>query len=176
MSLSRTSQLALALFILALASTHVMAQRRPAQAELNPRFGLGFEALFVPPGQGEVQSGLGLGIRGRASLPVNADLSFAADFGFAGFLFSGRDDASYAVNPQASAILTIPRLGRTRYLMAGMGGYFPSTGGGGPTIHGGVGWVTPLTETSLFVEVNPALVIGRTRTSVVIPVRVGVIF
>lgn len=127
-----------------------------------------------------LDSGLGLGVRGRASFPVNADFSVAIGAGFAGFLLGGRDDASYLFNPQISGIVTIPRTENwARYVIGGLGGYFPlggTTAEGGPALHFGLGWARPLNETSLYVEIDPALVIGESRTALVAAARVGVIF
>lgn len=155
----------------------------PASAQsggLNPRFGVGFDALLSAFGGNVLDDGFGLGVRGRASFPINADFSVAVGGGFAGFLLGGRDDATYLFNPQVSGILTLPRSPNwARYLIGGVGGYFPlgdSNSEGGPALHLGLGWVRPLQETSLYVEIDPALIIGETRTALVLPARVGVIF
>lgn len=147
---------------------------------LNPRFGVGFDGLLSIFGGDVLDDGLGLGVRGRASFPVNADFSVAVGAGFAGFLLGGRDDANYLFNPQVSGIITLPRSPQwARYLIGGFGGYFPlgdSNAEGGPALHLGLGWVRPLQETSLYVEIDPALVIGESRTALIVPARVGVIF
>ncbi len=155
----------------------------PALAQgggLNPRFGAGFDALLSVASGDVLDSGFGLGVRGRASFPINADFSLAVGAGFAGFLLGGRDDAAYLFNPQVSGVLTLPRSPQwARYLIGGFGGYFPlgdSSKDGGPAIHLGLGWARPLNETSLYVELDPALVIGETRTALILPARVGVIF
>jgi hypothetical protein len=149
------------------------------QAELQPRFGGGFDAILFVGNPRVVRDGLGLGVRGRVSFPINADFSLAADAGFYGFVLGGRDDALYVFNPQVAGIVTFPALGQARYLLGGLGWYAPLgsvPAEGGPAIHGGMGWVIPLRETSLYVEANPALVIGRARTALALPVRIGVIF
>lgn len=143
--------------------------------ELQPRFGLGFNALL------STDDGFGLGFRGRASAPVNADLSLALDFGFTGFILGGRDDATYVFDPQVAAIVTLPyRRDRMPYLMGGVGAYIPLSSGsrsdGGPTLHLGIGWVQGLSETTIYYEINPALLIGETSTDLLLPVRIGVIF
>ena len=147
---------------------------------LNPRFGAGFDALLSLASGDVLDDGFGLGIRGRASFPINADFSVAVGAGFAGFLLGGRDDANYLFNPQVSGIVTLPRSPQwARYLIGGFGGYFPlgdSNAEGGPALHLGLGWVRPLNESSLYVEIDPALVIGETRTALIVPARVGVIF
>lgn len=149
------------------------------QAELQPRFGGGFDAVLFVGNPRVIRDGLGLGVRGRVSFPINADFSLAADAGFYGFILSGRDDALYIFNPQVGGILTFPALGPARYLIGGLGWFAPLgsvQAEGGPAIHGGMGWVIPLRESSLYVEANPSLVIGRARTALALPVRVGVIF
>lgn len=153
----------------------------PTSAQsLAPRFGAGFDALLSVASGDVLESGLGLGVRGRASFPVNADFSVALGAGFAGFILGGRDDASYLFNPQVSGIVTLPRTENwARYLIGGFGGYFPlgdSQAEGGPALHLGLGWARPLNESSLYVEIDPALVIGESRTALVAAARVGVIF
>ena len=147
---------------------------------IQPRFGAGFDALLSVASGDVLDSGLGLGVRGRASFPVNADLSVAVGAGFAGFVFGGRDDATYLFNPQVSGIVTLPRSPDwARYLIGGFGGFFPlgnSEAEGGPSLHLGLGWARPLNESSLYVEFDPALIIGESRTALVAAVRVGVIF
>jgi hypothetical protein len=147
-----------------------------------PRIGVGFEALVTPPGD-ILPEGLGVGVRARVSMPANRDLSVAGSAGLAGFVLGGRDDAQYVFNPQLSVILSFSRRESVRYLLGGVGGYLPFGDGdgfdepeGGPALHLGLGWAFPLNETSLFVEVNPALVVGAEKATVVLPARVGVIF
>ena len=165
-----------ALLFFALIASSASAQR----GGLNPRFGAGFDALLAVAGGDVLDDGFGIGIRGRASFPINSDFSVGVGAGLAGFLLGGRDDANYLFNPQVSGILTLPRSPQwARYLIGGFGGYFPlgdSQAEGGPALHLGLGWVRPLQETSLYFEIDPALVIGETRTALIVPARVGVIF
>jgi hypothetical protein len=165
--------------LLALVLLLAVAPARAQAPELQPRFGGGFDGVIVLGGSSLLNDGVGVGVRGRVSFPINADLSVAADAGLAGFILGGRDDASYLFNPQVGAIVTLPALGRARYLLGGLGWYAPLGGGrasGGPALHGGLGWVVPLQESSLYVEVNPALIIGQSSTALAIPARIGVIF
>jgi hypothetical protein len=138
------------------------------------RFGVGFNGLL------STTDGLGLGIRSRISAPVNADLSFAVDLGLTGFILQGRDDASYVFDPQVSAIVTLPgRPDRTPYILGGVGAYVSFQDGdneGGPTLHGGFGYVQALSETTIFYEINPALIIGQESVALALPFRIGVIF
>ena len=148
-----------------------------AAQELRPRFGLGFNTTLTT-----AKGVLGLGLRGRVSAPVNPDLSFGVDLGLTGFILAGRDDASYVFDPQISAIVTLDsRQQRTPYIIGGLGAYVPfgegrNDGESGPTLHGGFGWVQALQSTTLFYEVDPALIIGETAVDLVLPFRVGIIF
>ena len=77
-------------------------------------------------------------------------------------------------------IVTLPP-GRNRapYVLGGLGAYVSFDADdttGGPTLHGGIGWVQSLSETTLFYEVNPALLVGETAVDLVLPFRIGVIF
>lgn len=159
---------AAALFLLLTFSNPVNAQG------VNPRIGFGVNSML------STSDGLGIGFRGRASAPVNADVSIALDAGFTGFILGGRDDASYIFDPQASAIVNLPRTStELSYLMFGLGAYVPmgeTTSRSGPTIHFGYGRVRVLQETSLFYEFNPALIIAQDRVHLALPVRIGIIF
>ena len=140
------------------------------------RIGAGIDLVAIPLEQESLDAGLGLGLRGRMALPINSDLSAAASAGVHANLLGS---ARLTVTPQVSLIVTLPRgdSGTVRYVLGGFGGYVPlSGGGGGPTVHGGMGIALPLSETSLYFEVNPAVVVGSSRTTVVVPVRAGVIF
>lgn len=144
--------------------------------ELTPRFGLGVNALLSSA------DGFGLGVRGRASMPVNADLSLAGDLGLTAFILSGRQNADYIFDPQVSAIVSLPATrSRLTYVLFGLGGYIPvgdedGDAASGPTIHGGVGWVISLHESSLYYEIDPALIIREESVGVAVPFRIGVIF
>ena len=83
--------------------------------------------------------------------------------------------AALTVTPQVSMIVTLPN--RRNYILGGFGAFIPlSGGGGGPTVHAGFGLAVPLSETSIYFEVDPALVVGSSEITFVIPGRVGVIF
>jgi len=169
--------------LLPLALLLALAAPGAAAQAYQPRFGAGFDVMGGLPGQDVVPEGLGIGVRGRISVPVNRDVSLAGDLGFAGFVLGGRDDAGYVFNPQLSVILSFPRRETVRYLLGGFGGFIVSGDGdgftepeGGPAIHLGLGWAFPLNETSLFIELNPSLVVGSEEATVVLPLRAGVIF
>lgn len=147
---------------------------QPAAAQTSlPRFGLGFNTMV------STADGLGLGLRGRFSVPINADVSAAADLGITGFVLGGRRDADYIFDPQLSAIVMLPPTGmRANYVLFGLGGYIPVGGDddGGPMIHFGLGRAHALQESSFFYELDPALIIGRDHVDLAIPVRIGIIF
>ncbi len=169
------------LLISALATLVLLPTLASAQGP-RPRFGAGFDLVATPPGQDVVPEGLGIGIRTRAAIPVNADLSFAAGVGVIGFVLSGQDEARYLLNPQVSGILTLPRARWAGYLLGGFGGMIVLSNDpispldGGFTIHAGIGWALPLNETSLYIEIDPSLIIGENSTTVALPLRAGVIF
>ncbi len=162
---------AVLLVVILAASTRAQAQVSP------PRIGVGFDAVGAFPGQSLLPAGIALGIRGRAALPVNADLSVAADLGLLANLFNGSSGARYLLNPQTSVIVTLPGGRNLRYVLGGIGGFIPlDGGGGGPTLHLGVGTAIPLRDTSLYAELDPSLLVGTNATTVAIAARVGVIF
>ena len=144
-------------------------------SDLTPRFGLGMQGLI------STEDGFGLGLRGRASAPINADVSAAVDLGLTGFVLGGSDDAIYLFEPQLSAVVNLPSQGgRLPYVLAGLGGHYPLSNTersvSGPVIHVGIGRVQALMDTSLYYEVNPGLVIGDDSVDLLIPVRIGLIF
>ena len=161
----------------ALLSVLLGAATPRAQGAAPPRFGFGFDAVGAFPGQDLLPEGVAVGIRGRAALPVNADLSVAADIGLLANLWDGSADARYVLNPQTSVIVTLPSRGSIRYVLGGFGGFIPlEGGGGGPTLHLGVGTAIPLRDTSLYLELDPSLLVGQDETTVAVAARVGVIF
>ena len=164
----------LVLAALLLAGWMLLPVHQAAAQELRPRFGLGFNTTLAT-----TEGVLGLGVRGRVSAPVNPDLSFAVDLGFTGFVLRGRDDATYVFDPQVSAIVTLDAQGnRSPYILGGIGAYVPfdDDDEGGPTLHGGFGWVQSLQSTTLFYEIDPALIIGQSSVNLILPFRIGVIF
>ncbi len=150
----------------------------PAHGQQHPqRIGFGLTTTVTT----DFAEPVGLGLHVRWAYPVNSDLSFAAHGGFAGFVLGGRDNAKWYATPQALAILTL-QAGNpgSPYVMLGVGGYLDLGGSndaseeGGPTLSGGIGWAYQLRNTSVYVEIAPALVIGREASRVILPLRVGV--
>ncbi len=171
-----------AVLLFVLACSTVLSDATQAQAT-RPRFGFGFNALV------STADGPGIGLRGRIAAPINRDLSLGLDIGATGFVLEGRRDATWVFDPQASAIITMPgRGGRALYYLTGVGAYLPinpdsdndpyndDPSSAGPTVHGGVGWVQRLTETTIFYEFNPAVVIAEEHLHVIFPFRAGLIF
>lgn len=139
------------------------------------RFGLGIQALGSTAG-----GNVGPGLHFRASTPLNSDVSLAVGSGLTGFVFRGRDDAAFAIDPQVSTIVSFSTA-RTQdmYVLGGAGAYVPfgnTNAESGPTFNLGIGRVWPLQESSLYVEFNPGLLVGEDTTHLVFPIRIGVIF
>lgn len=157
-----------ALLLCTAAASSSFAQDTP------PRFGVGLQSLI------STEDGLGIGVHGRVSVPVNNDFSVALGGGFTGFVLEGRDEATYVFDPQIAAIVTLPYgTEPLTYFMGGVGAYVPfngDAGDGGPTLHAGVGRVWGLVDTSIYAEINPGLIIGESAVDLVIPLRFGVIF
>ena len=166
----------------ALAGLLALLLAAPADAQrygaTPPRVGAGFDLVTALYPQDVVPDGPALGVRGRVALPVNADVSVAASLGLGAHVFGGGDDTRFVLNPQTSVIVTLPGgQSSVRYVLGGFGGFLPlSGGGGGPAIHGGIGWAIPLSETSFFAEVDPSLIIGDEAAVPVLAARAGVIF
>jgi hypothetical protein len=123
--------------------------------------------------------GFGFGFRGRVSTPASADLSFAGDLGVSAYFLNGRKNSAFALEPQLSAIVTMPGNQSAIYFMTGFGAYVSSGGSGGdhngPTLHIGVGGAKPLNDGTLFYEINPAVIIKKDSIGLSLPVRVGII-
>jgi len=145
-----------------------------AQDDRPSRFGLGVQML------GSTASGdVGPGLHFRASTPLNSDVSLALGSGLTGFIFRGRDDAAFALDPQVSAIVSFSTArAQNMYVLGGAGAYVPfgdTDTESGPTFNLGIGRAWLLEESSLFVEFNPGFLIGEQSTTLVLPFRIGVI-
>jgi hypothetical protein len=153
--------------MLALAGTG-HAQDKPS------RFGLGLQVL------GSTASGnVGPGLHFRASTPLNQDVSIAVGSGLTGFIFRGRDDAAFALDPQVSAIVSFSTASdQSTYVLGGAGAYVPfgdTETQSGPTFNLGVGRAWLLNDSSLFFEFKPGFLVGEETTTLVLPLRLGVI-
>ena len=164
--------LKLAAAVVLLAASPVVAQEQ----RLPIRFGFGFSSI-VTTGERLVA----LGFDTRFSLPYNRDLSFALDMNTVGFVLGGTEAAAFYLNPQLSAIVTLyPSNPKSPYIIGGFGGHILLNSADdadetGPTIHGGVGWVLGLQDTSIYIEVDPALYIGSKFVDLIMPIRVGIV-
>lgn len=138
------------------------------------RFGLGVHVL------GSTANGnVGPGLHFRASTPLNADVSLALGSGLTGFIFGGRDDAAFAFDPQVSAIVSFSQTStQTSYVLGGAGAYVPfgdTDTDSGPTFNLGLGRAWLLEQSSFFFEFSPGFLVGERSTTLVLPLRVGVI-
>lgn len=169
---------ALLLALLGSTAVDAQAQYRNNQSSSGMpevRFGVGVSTIYSSV------DGIGLGLGARVSVPINTDLSIAGDLGFSGFVLDGRDEAVYVFQPMLSFILTLPQTQGSPYLIAGIGGYYPygdnqNTSEDGPLFSFGLGQVQRLTETTLFYEVVPGLLVGPDQVEFVVPLRIGLIF
>jgi hypothetical protein len=160
------------LFVTAWAAAPAAAQ----QTDVRPRFGLGLDA------HANTREGFGPGLRLRVSAPLNADLSVAFSMAAIGFVLQGRDEATYAIDPQASLIVTLPPSSRApnrvTYILGGVGAYVPlgDDGETAPSLHLGLGRAHALTDISFYYEFDPAILIGEESVQFTFPLRFGLIF
>lgn len=160
---------------LLLAAGFMLSLVGPAQAqERNSRFGLSLQMLAST-----ADGNVGPGLHFRASTPLNSDVSLAVGSGLTGFIFQGRDDSAVALDPQVSAIVSFStKSARTTYALGGIGAFVPfgnTDAESGPTFNLGFGRAWLLEESSLFVEFNPGFLVGEESTTLIFPIRVGVI-
>lgn len=138
------------------------------------RFGLGFHLLGSTASEYA-----GPGLHFRASTALNKDVSLALGSGLTGFIFQGRDDAAFALDPQLSAIVSFSTANaQNLYVLGGAGAYVPFGNintESGPTFNLGIGRAWLLQESSLYFEFNPGLLVGEKKTHFVLPLRLGVI-
>lgn len=148
--------------------------------DLSPRVGFGPELLVNANDEELSEKNAALGFRLRASKPLNTDVSAAVDLGLLGFFVQGQQSADYSLNPQISLIVTLPGRSWAPYVMGGVGGLFPvsgpADGGVAMTVHGGYGWARLLSDVSVYMEIDPALVLRQEATRLLIPLRAGLIF
>ncbi len=143
---------------------------------LRPAVGIGLSPVGTTG-----QSPVGLGVDARLSWPINADFSVTAGTSLVGFVFRGRDDAAYFLMPQASGIVKLDATNlRAPYVIAGFGAYFPigntdREDESGPVVQVGIGWITTLQATAVYLEISPTLVVAQSAANLLLPVRFGVI-
>ncbi len=159
------------LFMVALLCLAPVLSETASGQTVRPRYGLGFNVAAT------TSDGVGLGLHGRAAIPANSNLSIGLDLGVIGFIFGGRDNANYAFDPQLSLIVTLPGGDRAAYVMGGVGAYIPTSDSeGGPTVHFGIGRAQLIGETSVYYEIDPAIVIEKDDVQFNLPIRFGIIF
>lgn len=127
-----------------------------------------------------IQKTLGPGVQLDAQLPITGGLSIVGGGGFSAFLLNGRRSGTYTFDPQLTLKVTLPSRSKGATTIFGGGGYHVPFGtearGNGPTAHLGVGRIWALRESTLFVELVPTLVIREEATSLLMPLRAGVVF
>ncbi len=147
----------------------------PVQAqEQQSRFGVGIQVLGST-----ASDNVGPGLHFRASTPLNSDVSLAVGSGLTGFIFRGRDDAAFALDPKVSAIVSFSTAdAETTYVLGGVGAFVPfgdTDTESGPTFNVGVGRAWLLRESSVFFEFSPGFLVGEDTTTLVVPLRIGII-
>jgi hypothetical protein len=151
----------------------------PSQTQMEKRVGGGLQFM----GSTAV-NGAGPGVHLRASFPMNYELSFAVGAAVNGFVLRGGGQSAYALDLEATLVVTLPNpTPSSLYLLGGIGYHAPVGGGdryadvaGGPTFPVGVGKVWKLGATSLYLEAVPTLFFRLDRTDVLFPLRAGIIF
>jgi len=142
--------------------------------EQQSRFGVGIQVLG-----GTASGNVGPGLHFRASTPLNSDVSLAVGSGLTGFIFRGRDDAAFALDPKVSAIVSFSTANaESTYVLGGVGAYVPfgnTDTESGPTFNVGVGRAWLLQESSVFFEFSPGFLVGEDTTTLVVPLRIGII-
>ena len=146
----------------------------PAHGQ-SPRYGTGLQVM----GSTAVES-VSPGFHFRTTLPITQDLSLGGSLGFAGFVFEGQANATYAFDPEVSLIVTIPNPSRSAtYVLGGAGYHLPfgnQPPASGPSFHLGIGRIWALQDTTLFLEFTPALYVREQSAAGLFPIRGGVIF
>lgn len=143
-----------------------------------PQMRLGF-GLSSVAGTGD--QFVGVGVDSRLTWILNQDLSIGANANFINYILKGRDDAAYFFHPSVSTIVTLNSTSTTSpYVIVGLGMNIPLAGDAdsfesGPSLHAGLGWVFSLQASSLYLELNPSLIVARSAVGLQIPARVGII-
>ena len=153
-------------------------------AHAQNRYGGGLQVTGSTAAQG-----IGPALHFRTSFPMNRDFSLGLGGTLTGFFFE--EETAYALDTEASLIVTLPNPSRRSfYVLGGVGYHVPigghydvpsavsgdATVGQGPTFHAGLGSVWQLTSTSLYLECSPTLFFRKERSDVLVPLRIGLIF
>ncbi|MEM6335682.1 MAG: hypothetical protein AAF752_03895 [Bacteroidota bacterium] len=160
----------LSLFVALACAETSTAQSRPV------RVGVGLDGVVNVFDEQVSDKTLALGIRGRFSWGYNEQLSFVLGAGLAGFFLDGTNNADYLLNPQASVVIKLAESDRNPYIITGLGAYYATEDWQQNfALHFGYGWVYPMSNSAAYFEIDPALIIRAEDTSVIVPVRVGII-
>ena len=156
-----------------------------ATGDAQPRYGGGLQLM----GSTVVQ-GVGPGLHVRGSVPINHEFSLGGGATVT-WLAGGTEGGAYALDLEASLLLTLPNsTNSSPYFLGGIGYHRPIGNGyadttavsgtldavGGPTFHVGLGKVWRLQAVSVYVELTPTLFFRRERTDLLVPLRGGIIF
>lgn len=127
-----------------------------------------------------IQKTLGPGVHLDAQLPIAGGVSIVGRGAFSAFLLNGWKNGTYTFDPELALKVALPSRSKGATTIFGGGGYHAPFGeearGSGPTVHLGMGRVWALRESTLFVELAPTLVIREAETSLLMPLRAGVVF
>jgi hypothetical protein len=143
------------------------------------RLGFGLQTTF------STEDGLGLGLRTRASYPMNRDFSMGLDLGVHGYSSNGANRSVIMADPSINLILNLGATAdRATYLVAGAGGYVLAGATGqrtskatlGPQASIGLGAVKQLVDSRLFMEITPQFLLEPQQMTVIAPLRIGLIF
>ena len=146
----------------------------PAQGQINVQVGGGIQMVGST-----AEGSVGPGPFVRGAFPITRDVSLGVGTAGTGYVLEGGDDASYVLDLEAAAIVTLPSPSKSaNYLMGGGGVRVPfrSDLDAGPAVHLGLGRLWALQESTLFVEVRPTLYVREAEADFVFPLRAGIIF
>lgn len=147
----------------------------PAWGQINAQVGGGIQMVGSTA---EASVGPGLFVRG--AIPLTRDVSVGLGTAGTGYVLEGGAEASYVLDLEAAAIVTLPSPSKSaNYLMGGGGLRIPFRSENldvGPTVHLGLGRLWALQESTLFVEVRPTLYVREAAADFVFPLRAGIIF
>lgn len=127
-----------------------------------------------------IEESLAPGIHLEAKMQVAGRYSIIVGTGGAAYVLEGRRSGTYTFDPTLTLQITRPSrsLGANTFSLGG--GYHYSSGNRGvgwtPSVHLGVGRIWTLRESTLFVDLRPAVLIREQSLSMRLPLRAGVVF
>lgn len=146
----------------------------PAWGQINPQVGGGIQMVGST-----AEESVGPGLFVRGAFPITRDVSLGVGTAGTGYVLEGGDEATYVLDAEAAAIVTLPAPTKSaNYLMGGGGVRVPfrSDLDAGPTVHLGLGRLWALQESTVFVELRPTLYVREAEADFVLPLRAGIIF